>query len=203
MEQMTYGITGNTAKDELWPLIQELRAQLDQNGIQYQLHSTVARGLAERSLVSAEDIKNVSSDTLAQTCDLILSIGGDGTLLHTAFEVGSSGIPILGINIGNLGFLADVEATRIQDALLLLSTKQYTIENRSALSLSGPQTGWAFNDIVITRQPAEGLAAIDVLVDGIRLNRYWGDGLIISTPTGSTALFAISWRPDCHCREVM
>ncbi len=184
---MIYGITGNTSKAELWPLIQNLRTWMDSEGLNYQLHPSIARGLFERSLISSECTEKISSDTLVETSTVILSIGGDGTLLHTAFEVGASGIPILGINIGRLGFLADVEAARIQDALRLLNTGQYKIEHRSALSLSGPHTGWAFNDIVITRQPAGGLAAIDVLVDGIRLNRYWGDGLIIATPTGSTA----------------
>ncbi len=184
---MTYGITGNTSKSELWPLIQELKDWMDSEGLSYQLHSSIAKGLLERSLISAECVEKVSSDTLVNTSSIILSIGGDGTLLHTAFEVGATGVPILGINIGRLGFLADVEAARIHDALRLLNSGQYKIEHRSALSLSGPHAGWATNDIVITRQPAGGLAVIDVLVNGIRLNRYSGDGLIIATPTGSTA----------------
>ncbi|MCY4159688.1 MAG: NAD(+)/NADH kinase [Bacteroidetes bacterium] len=184
---MTFGITGNTAKDELWPLIHQLKIWMDAEEINYQLHTPVAQGLMERSLISLDCAKKVSSDTLALSSTIILSIGGDGTLLHTAYEVGASGIPILGINIGYLGFLADVEATNIQHALRLLNAGRYEIESRNALSLSGAHTGWALNDIVITRQPAGGLAAIDVLVDGTKLNRYRGDGLIIATPTGSTA----------------
>ena len=187
MAKMIYGIAGNTAKDELWPLIQRLIAWMETKEINYQLHTPIAGGLLERSLISAECAEKVSSDVLARTSSIILSIGGDGTLLHTAFEVGGTGVPILGINIGHLGFLADVEASRIQHALHLLNTDQYQIEQRSALSLTGPHTGWALNDIVVTRQPAGGLAAIDMLVDGTKLNRYWGDGLIIATPTGSTA----------------
>ena len=187
MPKMIYGIAGNTAKDELWPLIQRLIAWMETEEIDYQLHTPIAQGLLERSLISAECAKKVSSDVLARTSSIILSIGGDGTLLHTAFEVGGTGVPILGVNIGHLGFLADVEAGRIQHALHLLNTDQYQIEQRSALSLTGPHTGWALNDIVVTRQPAGGLAAIDVLVDGTKLNRYWGDGLIIATSTGSTA----------------
>lgn len=187
MAKMIYGIAGNTAKDELWPLIQQLIAWMETEEINYQLHTPITKGLLERSLISAECAEKVSSDTLAHTSNMILSIGGDGTLLHTAFEVGGTGIPILGVNIGHLGFLADVEAGRIRRALHLLNTDQYQIEQRNALGLRGPHTGWALNDIVITRQPAGGLAAIDVLVDGTKLNRYWGDGLIIATPTGSTA----------------
>ena len=184
---MTYGITGNTEKNELWPLIQRLRAWMDTKGVDYQLHTPITNGLLARSLISSESAERISTDAPARTSEIILSIGGDGTLLRTAFEVGPSKVPILGINIGYLGFLADVEAARIQDALQRIDSGQYEIEERCALSLSGPLMGWALNDIVITRQPADGLAAIDVWIDGIRLNRYWGDGLILATPTGSTA----------------
>ncbi len=187
MAEVTLGITGNTAKEELWPLIQRLRERMDAEAIRYQLHAPIARGLVERSLLSSDDASKISTDTLAQTSTIILSIGGDGTLLHTAFEVGASGTPILGINTGHLGFLADVESAQISYALQLLKAGKYKTEQRNALSLSGAHTGWALNDIVITRQSAGGLAAIDVLVDDTRLNRYWGDGLIVATPTGSTA----------------
>ena len=187
MAKMICGITGNTAKDELWPLIQQLKVWMDAEKIGYQLHTPIAQGLADRSLISPECARKIATDTLAQTSTIIFSIGGDGTLLHTAFEVGASEVPVLGINIGHLGFLADVESTQIQHALRLLKAGRYEIEQRSALSLSGAHTGWALNDIVITRQPAGGLAAIDVFVDKTKLNRYWGDGLIVATPTGSTA----------------
>ena len=184
---MIFGITGNTAKDDLWPLLGDLITWMNAEEILFQLHTPIADGLVKRSLIPSEVAHKISTHTPAQSSSMILSIGGDGTLLHTAYEVGVSGIPILGINIGYLGFLATVESTRIQDAFQLLLTNQYKIEERSALSVSGSRTGWALNDVVITRQPTGGLAAIDVFVDRTRLNRYWGDGLIIATPTGSTA----------------
>ena len=187
MEQMIYGITGNTAKDELWPLVQQLKNWMDKKNIAYQLHTSIVDGLLKRAMISAENAEKISASKLTQTSDIILSIGGDGTLMHTAFEVGTSDIPILGINIGYLGFLADVEASKIQHAVRLLEDGRYTIEERMVLALSGPHTGLALNDIVITRKPASGLSAIDIQVDATRLNRYWGDGLIIATPTGSTA----------------
>lgn len=186
MSKITYGIAGNTTKDGLWPLVQRLVDWMDQEAIDHQLHTPIAQGLVDRSMISAKHARKISSDMLAQTSQIILSIGGDGTLLHTAFEIGASAVPILGVNIGRLGFLADVEATQIQYAVQLLNAGRYEIEQRSALTLSGPHTGWALNDVVVTRHPAGGLAAIEVLVDGTRLNRYWGDGLIIATPTGST-----------------
>ena len=187
MERLIYGITGNTAKDELWPLVQRLKNWMDKKSISYRLHASIVDGLLKRSMITSENADNISIDELTQTSDVILSIGGDGTLLHTAFEVGSSGIPILGINIGRLGFLADVEASKIQNAMRLMEEGRYATEERMVLELSGPHAGLALNDIVITRKPGGGLAAIDIRVDANRLNRYWGDGLIIATPTGSTA----------------
>lgn len=187
MKRLIYGITGNTAKDELWPLVQRLKSWMDKKSISYRLHASIVDGLLKRSMITPEYAEAVSIDELTQKSDVILSIGGDGTLLHTAFEVGTSGIPILGINIGRLGFLADVEASKIQNAMRLMEEGRYTIEGRMVLDLSGPHTGLALNDIVITRKPAGGLAAIDIQVDNTRLNRYWGDGLIVATPTGSTA----------------
>lgn len=187
MDRLIYGITGNTAKDELWPLVKRLKSWMDKENIIYQLHASIADGLLKRSMITPENAEKVSINELTQMSDVILSIGGDGTLLHTAFEVGTSGTPILGINIGRLGFLADVEASKIQNAMRLMEEGRYIIEERMVLDLSGPHTGLALNDIVITRKPAGGLAAIDIQVDATRLNRYWGDGLIIATPTGSTA----------------
>ncbi|MXY08176.1 MAG: ATP-NAD kinase [Rhodothermaceae bacterium] len=187
MKQLIYGITGNTAKDELWPLVRRLKNWMDKKDIGYRLHASIVDGLLKRSMITPENAEKISINELTQKCDVILSIGGDGTLLHTAFEVGTSGIPILGINIGRLGFLADVEASKIQNAMRLMEEGRYMIEERMVLDLSGPHTGLALNDIVITRKPGGGLAAIDIQVDATRLNRYWGDGLIIATPTGSTA----------------
>lgn len=187
MDRLIYGITGNTAKDELWPLVQRLKNWMDKENIIYQLHASIVDGLLKRSMITPENAEKISINELTETSDVILSIGGDGTLLHTAFEVGTSGTPILGINIGRLGFLADVEASKIQNAMRLMEEGRYFIEERMVLDLSGPHSGLALNDIVITRKPASGLAAIDIQVDATRLYRYWGDGLIIATPTGSTA----------------
>lgn len=187
MKRLIYGVTGNTAKDELWPLVQRLKNWMDNMNIMCRFHASIVDGLLKRLMITPEEAEMISIDELTQKSDVILSIGGDGTLLHTAFEVGASGIPILGINIGRLGFLADVEASKIQNAMRLMEEGRYIIEERKVLDLSGPHTGLALNDIVITRKPGGGLAAIDIQVDATRLNRYWGDGLIIATPTGSTA----------------
>lgn len=184
---MTYGIAGNIAKDELWAPVASLATWLTNRDIDWCLHAPVARGLAKRSLVPPDLCRARSTRRLADRCDLILSFGGDGTLLRAAHEVNESGTPILGINVGHLGFLADVELAHVKRAIELLEAGEYDVEERMALAVDGKHSGWALNDVVVTRAGAAGLIALDVTVDNTPLNRYWADGLIVATPTGSTA----------------
>ena len=183
---MTYGIAGNTRKDALWQIVADLVEWMSQRNIAYRLHAAIASGLTERGL--RPRLAPLSgSGTLAEHCDVILSIGGDGTLLRTAFETGSTERPILGINIGRLGFLADVEVGDLYRAVERLEEGAFELDSRLALAVTGRETSWALNDAVIMRAGASGgLLAMDVHVDGTPLNQYWGDGLIVATPTGST-----------------
>ena len=188
---MIYGIAGNTKKQALWAPVAALVTWLDEHRIPFFLHANVANGLQERTLVPAPLCREHSVDNLADQVDIILSFGGDGTLLRTAHEVGTLGTPILGINIGRLGFLADVDVGEVQQTIGRLEAGDYSIDTRLALSVEieddEPERRWALNDVVIARAGPAGLIAIDVVADGTPLNRYWADGLIISTPTGSTA----------------
>ena len=188
---MTYGITGNTNKDALWAPVSALVRWLAEQGLPFVLHTNVAQGLMERSLVS-ENVGHTHSRTdLTRETDIILSFGGDGTLLRTAHDAGTLGTPILGVNIGRLGFLADINVGQMQEAIQRLEAGAYSIDARLVLAveIEGDETAkrWALNDVVIARAGPTGLIAIDVAADGIPLNRYWADGVIISTPTGSTA----------------
>ncbi len=184
---MTYGIAGNTAKSELWVQVAALTTWMSSKNIAWCLHAPVARGLAERALLPPELCSTRSTAHLADCCDLILSFGGDGTLLRTAHEVNETRTPILGINIGHVGFLADVEAAHVQHAVERLEMGAYEVDERMALAVNGTHPGWALNDVVVTRAGAAGLIALDVTVDGTALNRYRADGLLVATPTGSTA----------------
>lgn len=187
---MVYGITGNTRKDKLWEPTAELAQWLSGRGIPFRLNGEVARGLSERSLLSEDTCETCASDDLAEESDIILSFGGDGTLLLSAHEVGTTGTPILGINIGRLGFLADIEVGQIKSTIDSLEKGEYRVEERMVLNadVRGTEASyWALNEFVIERSGSAGLISIRVTVDGIHLNDYWADGLIISTPTGSTA----------------
>jgi NAD+ kinase len=124
--------------------------------------------------------------------DMLFSIGGDGTLLDTIPLVRGSGIPILGINLGRMGFLSSVSKDEISDAVSNVFEGNYKLDKRALLSLKEPRgiygdLNFALNDLTIYRNNTTSLIVVHVYVDGLFLNSYWGDGLIVSTPTGSTA----------------
>ena len=123
--------------------------------------------------------------------DIAISIGGDGTFLRTAALVGSKAIPILGINTGRLGFLADVGTTEIEDTLNDIFKNHYRIEDRILLHFKiGLDTkiyNYALNEIAIQKRDTSSMITINAFINGEYLTTYWGDGLIVSTPTGSTA----------------
>ncbi|NNE35630.1 MAG: ATP-NAD kinase [Rhodothermales bacterium] len=143
-------------------------------------------------MVSREDAGRLADDDVAAAADIVLSFGGDGTFLNTAHIVGDRAIPILGINIGRLGFLADIEVEQVRQAIEQIESGKFRIEERMALDVRVSSDGtenseWALNEVVVQRSGTAGLILIEVSVDDTPLNTYWADGLIVSTPTGSTA----------------
>ena len=124
--------------------------------------------------------------------DLILSMGGDGTFLNTACRIGNKGIPILGINTGRLGFLADVSIDNIATAINEIANNEYVVEEHSVIQLQTDNPEFnanphALNEIAVLKQDTSSMLIIDVHINGEYLNAYQADGLIIATPTGSTA----------------
>ena len=124
---------------------------------------------------------------------MLISIGGDGTILRAATLVRDSGVPILGINAGRLGFLASVQKENIATFLQFVIDRQYTISRRTLLSLtcstpneSIEEMNFAMNEITVSRKDTTSMITIDTYLNDEYLNSYWADGLIISTPTGST-----------------
>jgi NAD+ kinase len=124
--------------------------------------------------------------------DLALSVGGDGTLLNTAAYIGEKNIPILGINMGRLGFLTDVSTDELSQFASYLKDKRYKIEHRTVLEAACDgntlfSTPFALNEIAILKQDLSSLISVRTNANGEYLHTYEADGLIISTPTGSTA----------------
>lgn len=186
---MTYGITGNTGKEKLWRPAADLIRWLGREGLPFRLDRRVAAGLAERGLTDAAACEAHTAEDLAAEADLVLSFGGDGTLLTTAHAVGTRETPILGVNIGRLGFLTGSEVGEVEEAIRQIEAGAHTVERRVAVeaSVEGGAAGWALNDVVIAKSGSASMIDVRVDVDGRYLNDYWADGLIVATPTGSTA----------------
>lgn len=123
--------------------------------------------------------------------DMLFSLGGDGTLLDTVCYVGDSNIPLIGINLGRLGFLAAIPEEDIEIAILSLVRGSYTLEKRSLIHLDSniplfDNAPFALNEFTIHRKDSSSMIKIHTYLNGEFLNTYWADGLIVATPTGST-----------------
>ncbi|NJC26088.1 NAD kinase [Neolewinella antarctica] len=123
--------------------------------------------------------------------DMFFCLGGDGTILRAATIVRNTGIPILGINLGRLGFLARVEKTRLRSTLNLLKLGRFNVEQRGMLYLESNlsvfgETPYALNDCTLLKRDTSSMVTIHTYINGAYLNSYWADGIIIATPTGST-----------------
>ena len=123
--------------------------------------------------------------------DFVITLGGDGTILHAATLIRDCGVPILGINLGRLGFLAAIEKTRIRETVALIEAGRYSIDARRTIQLesSEPLFGelpFALNDFAVLKRDTSSMITIHTFLNGDYLNSYWADGLIVATPTGST-----------------
>lgn len=137
-------------------------------------------------------VMGMDFDSLCQTCDALVTLGGDGTLISVARRSFKYGVPILGIYSGNLGFLADLRLDDLETFLVNFSKGNYRIDERAILEVTFTQsnrelTTYAFNDTVLTRHSVSNMIHIETLVDSKAFNTYYGDGVIVATPTGSTA----------------
>ncbi|MGN0164491.1 MAG: NAD(+)/NADH kinase [Candidatus Ornithomonoglobus sp.] len=135
------------------------------------------------------DINYVPYESLWTAADVMLVIGGDGTLLRVAARCARNKIPALGINLGKVGFLTEVEISEMESSLNKLLNGEYITEKRMLLKISvnGERGGYhALNDVVVSKPEGMKLISLDLFTDGELVNHYIGDGLIIATPTGST-----------------
>lgn len=164
--------------------------KLEELGVQIWVESDFADFIDHNLDVVLNNVEIFSKEKLPQV-DVAVSIGGDGTFLGTAALVGSSGIPILGINTGRLGFLADISPENINTSLEALCKGDYVIENRKALEVmkNGVRSDFypfALNEVAVLKHDNSSLIEINTYVNDNFLTNYLADGLIVSTPTGST-----------------
>lgn len=147
---------------------------------------------ATAKIARVKDGGFANAAALARATDLIIVFGGDGTMLHAARHIAGFPTPILGVNIGGLGFLTAVSSDKVAEALKLLWAGEFRFESRALIEATGVCRGaklnaTALNDIVVSRGAVSRLISLDVSVNAEPITRYRCDGLIVSSPTGSTA----------------
>ena len=148
-----------------------------------------------------------SHEQLSGNIDFLLSVGGDGTMLESVQLVRNSGIPIAGINLGRMGFLSSISRNEIIPAISDILENRYRIEKRSLIQIESPSSlfgelGFALNELSINKKDSSSMVKVEVWIDDHFLHKYWADGLIVATPTGSTA-YSLSCNgpiiaPDSH-----
>ena len=193
---MKIGIYANTqkpkVKDTLCPFLDWLLDHKVEIVISYEL----ATWLKDLNC----PVLTVDHASLAASSDIVVSLGGDGTMLAAARIIGGSGKPLMGINLGGLGFLTEASVEELYPKMEKLISGQYTLDKRMVLMarVSGEknQTAhFAMNDVVLDRGGSPRVIRVDVTIDGEFFNTYISDGIIVSTPSGSTAYSLSAWGP--------
>lgn len=181
---MRLAVVGNLAKSEIGNRVPQWLAWLAQRA-----SLRIADDLAA-FLKLAATYETAPRQRIAEGCDLLITLGGDGTILTAAHAVGRSGVPVLGVKFGGLGFLAEVAAEEFFPAMERILRGEYSVHERMALEarVTGmPQPFFALNDVVVDKGKQSRVVRLQVTINGDFLNTYIGDGVIIATPTGSTA----------------
>ncbi len=188
---MTIAIFGNAMKENTLTEVSHILSFMAQQGVNVLLSQELRQELNLRDFPPfVEDDSN--ENTYNEPIDFAMSIGGDGTFLTTAAAIGSKNIPIIGVNCGQLGFLAEVQTKDVDTIMRQLVDGQYTIEQRSLLQVRCGREGLimapnALNEIAIMKQGMSSMISVEVSANGEPLHTYHADGLVLSTPTGSTA----------------
>lgn len=190
---MKVAIFGQYYQNDTRPIIRDIFVFLNNNKVELFIEEKFLKILYEQEILKKEYKTFSSYQCLDASFDILISIGGDGTILRAATFVRDTGIPILGINAGRLGFLAKVQKENIETFLQIVLEKKYTLSERTLLSLEcSPENeqvnelNFAMNEVTVSRKDTTSMITIETSLNDEYLNSYWADGLIISTPTGST-----------------
>lgn len=151
----------------------------------------INKNITDASIKIFDNTQGVDEKSVSNL-DFIISLGGDGTLLGTARETAQFDIPILGVNIGNLGFLTGVESSEFEYAIKAIKNREYSIEERMMINCSvkreeAEKNFLCLNDIVLSKGTLARMAKYEIYIDNMFYSSFTADGVIISTPTGSTA----------------
>ena len=189
---MKVALFGKTITPSDIPYLQEFIDRLGNlNGMVW-IYEPFFHAIKESIMIGKQPVTFTTQEDLRGKVDYLFSIGGDGTLLDTITLVGNSGIQVIGINTGRLGFLSGISREKILPALDEIVAKNYTLDSRTLLRLETPENlfgdlNYALNDFTINKSGPHSLMTIKTYINDEFLNTYWADGLIVATPTGSTA----------------
>ncbi len=189
---MIIALYARSTKDNLPAYVQEIHQLLSAENVELIVFKPFYDYLKQNHAFNLPLDTFTTSEELIAKAYYLISLGGDGTLLETLALVRKSGIPVLGVNTGRLGFLASVNKDDLSKALLLLLKERFTLDKRELIELEGcdgyfSQVNYALNEFTIHKKDSSAMIHIDAYVDTVFLNSYFADGLITSTPTGSTA----------------
>lgn len=192
---MNIGIYSRIIKKNDIVFVKQMMQLLHQNDIGVLVHSNFLEQLNVHQIPVSDSVKVFNEqDNLKQHINCLLSVGGDGTMLNTLTMIKDTGIPVLGINSGRLGLLTAANKEGFTQNLLNdLKTGNYNVDQRTVLQFNSSypnlfsQLPFALNEFTIHKLDASAMITIHTYVDGVFLNSYWADGVIVATPTGSTA----------------
>lgn len=192
---MKIGIHGKEFNRQLVPMMEKIFLCLEQHKADLYI-STKFEKFLKASVFRKFNWKTYKPGESLKKLNLFLSIGGDGTLLDSVTHIGNCETPILGINTGRLGFLATINKEDVESALTKVFKGAYTLDKRAVLRLESNKKlfgklNFALNDFTLVKKDSSSMITVHTYIDGELLNSYWADGIIVSTPTGSTG-YALS-----------
>lgn len=187
---MNIGIHGKAITAETRPAVESFLNAVQKQNTRLYLSEFFEDNVRKNNLrLSGYEVFTIGDDL--HELDVIFTLGGDGTLLEAVTYVGSQGVPLFGINTGRLGFLANIGKDEIEQAIEKFYNGEFSYEHRTLLSLNKPEglfgdLNFALNDFTILKKDTSSMIVVHTYLDGEFLNSYWADGIIVSTPTGST-----------------
>lgn len=201
-------IYGKNIEDEFFPYLKKLIFSLQNQGIEVICEEGFAALLFEKyAYMPGFTAIFGKSGVQREQVEMLLSVGGDGTFLDSVVYVKNSGVPVLGVNSGRLGFLANVRADEIEDTVRCIAAGHYSVEKREMLQLEidgvcVEDLDYALNEVGVLKAATSSLLKIHAFIGTTYLTTYWADGLVVATPTGSTA-YSLSGggpivSPDCR-----
>jgi NAD+ kinase len=185
---MRIAIYGRALQEDSKPFLSELLDEITRRRMSVVVHEGFVGQIRD---LSPKDLETFKSHADIRATDFLFSLGGDGTLLDTVGLVRDSGIPVMGINFGRLGFLSSIGKEEIKNAVAAIENGTYILDQRTLLRLDSnkplfDQASFALNEFTLHRKDTSSMVTVNAYLNGEFLNSYWADGIIVSTATGST-----------------